>query len=194
MRSAKAMIDSDFPIALRRVMRSQVQAQEYWYLRVKRLVGGRLSPRPDACWREAHPILQAALLQPNPYNSEAIEHELSLSVLLELGYPPFANDSLAIRLAVRMGALSSVRILLADGRADPGAQNNVCLLIACYNGYTEIVRLLLADTRVDPTEHNAAALCCAQERNRDRFRTGERAHIDIVMLLLSDWRLASYTI
>lgn len=92
-------------------------------------------------------------------------------MLSELGYPPFANDSLAIRVAIQRGLLNSVRMLLEDGRADPGIQNNVCLMIACYNGHTEIVRLLLADPRVDPT-------------------TRERAHIDVLVLLLADWRLA----
>lgn len=75
-------------------------------------VGGRLTPRSDARW-----------------------DELSLSVLLELGYPPFANKSLAIRVAVQRGK-----------RADPGVRDDVCLMIACYNGYTEIVRPLLADS------------------------------------------------
>ena len=43
-----------------------------------------------------------------------------------------------------------MRLLLADPRVDPSADNNYAIRWAAYNGHTEVVRLLLADPRVDP--------------------------------------------
>lgn len=46
------------------------------------------------------------------------------------------------------GYVDDVKLLLEDGRADPGAKENRAIKEASKNGHSEIVRLLLQDKRV----------------------------------------------
>lgn len=47
------------------------------------------------------------------------------------------------------GDIDMVRLLLADERVDPSADNNAALRLAARNGHLEAVKLLLADERVE---------------------------------------------
>lgn len=63
------------------------------------------------------------------------------------------------------GHLEVVRILLADQRVDPVAQNNTAIVFAAASGNLEVVRELLADSRVDPSANNNAAIMMAIAHN-----------------------------
>lgn len=52
--------------------------------------------------------------------------------------------------ASNFGHAEVVRLLLADSRVDPAANENEAIRYASRYGHHEVVRLLLADSRVDP--------------------------------------------
>jgi len=72
-----------------------------------------------------------------------------------------------------------VRLLLADGRADPTSKNNFAIRTASERGHKGIVRLLLADGRADPTVNNYISI-----RTALTIR-----YTEIVCLLLADKRI-----
>jgi hypothetical protein len=80
--------------------------------------------------------------------------------------------------AVRDGHEIFVQFLLADGRADPAANDSAVLRCAVDRGHVEpvlahqqlrIVKLLLADGRADPAANHSAALGVAARRGRTDF-------------------------
>jgi Ankyrin repeats (3 copies) len=85
----------------------------------------------------------------------------------------------AFKWTCRRGLPDVVRMLLADPRVDPSANNQNALRWASYDGHTEIVRLLLADHRVDPTADDQYAIQWASEKG----------YTEIVRMLLADPRV-----
>lgn len=83
-------------------------------------------------------------------------------------------NSIAIDLAARAGHVEVVRLLLKDGRINPGADDNYAIRWAARRGHTEVVRLLLEDGRVDPTDVNDEAIRLAIQKG----------HVEIVKLLI----------
>eukprot|EP01138_Halocafeteria_seosinensis_P009625 gb/GECG01009835.1/.p1 GENE.gb/GECG01009835.1/~~gb/GECG01009835.1/.p1 ORF type:complete len:108 (+),score=8.24 gb/GECG01009835.1/:1-324(+) len=78
------------------------------------------------------------------------------------------DEESPLHAASRAGHLEAVRLLLADGKADPNPKDlgkMTPLHFACSYGHVEIVRLLLAQDQMDPYfQDNAGrtALACAK--------------------------------
>jgi hypothetical protein len=109
--------------------------------------------------------------------------EGTATVLSRLGHSPEVTDSLNAALVVAahsesVGHTEVVRVLLADGRADPAWQRGRALLYAVFQGPLDTVRLLLADARVDPRMDGSIPLCAAAKCLR----------YDVVQRLLDDGR------
>jgi hypothetical protein len=49
-----------------------------------------------------------------------------------------------------------VKLLLADERVDPSANDNYAIRFAAKNGHKEVVKILLADERIDPSADRLA--------------------------------------
>jgi ankyrin repeat protein len=75
--------------------------------------------------------------------------------------------------------LDVVKLLLADKRVDPSADDQLAIRMACEDGQLEVVKLLLADERVDPSVSNSCTIlgACAH------------GHTEIAQLLLADKRV-----
>jgi hypothetical protein len=84
-----------------------------------------------------------------------------------------------LRFACRNGHVEVVKLLLADSRVDPSADNQLAIQWACEFQHVEVVKLLLADSRVDPSAYNQFPI-----RN-----TCEKGYVEIVKLLLADKRV-----
>ena len=65
--------------------------------------------------------------------------------------------------AAQCGRLEVVRLLIADPRVDPSAQNNKAIILAAGNGHLEVVNRLLLDSRVDPSDDSNCAIQLAAE-------------------------------
>jgi hypothetical protein len=85
----------------------------------------------------------------------------------------------ALHTAASQGHASIVTALLADGRADPAADDSAMLRMAVRLNHLGVVQALLADGRADPAACNSIVLA-------DAAHTGARAHI--VRALLEDGR------
>ena len=59
---------------------------------------------------------------------------------------------LALMYAAQFGHIEVVKLLLADKRVDPSANDNCAIYWAAENGYNRVVELLLKDGRVDPSD------------------------------------------
>jgi hypothetical protein len=77
------------------------------------------------------------------------------------------------------GHVEVVKLLLADPRVDPSANDDEAFNDACMDGHVEIVTLLLADTRVNPSANDDEAV---QSACRD-------GSVEVVTLLLADSRV-----
>jgi hypothetical protein len=104
------------------------------------------------------------------------KNELKIFKYLLHKIDPSYKDNWAIRWASEHGRVEIVRILLADKRVNPAADNNLAIKAA---EHVEIVRMLLADKRVNPAADNNRAI-------REASRCG---HVDVVSLLLADKRV-----
>lgn len=89
---------------------------------------------------------------------------------------------LYFQISVVHGNIRRVKLLLADSRVDPTADNNLAIQVASENGNAEVVKLLLADSRVDPTVDNNFAIRIASEHG----------HTEVVKLLLAHTRPLKY--
>lgn len=71
-----------------------------------------------------------------------------------------------------------VKILLADERVNPSAEEVFAIKAAAGKGHVEVVKLLLTDERVNPSAEDDAAFkkACAN------------GHVEVVQLLLADGR------
>eukprot|EP01134_Creolimax_fragrantissima_P001097 CFRG1097T1 len=118
------------------------------------------------------------------------------------------NNSLALRVSALRGHTDVVRVLLKNGRVDPGEKQNQALYNASFHGHTEVVKLLLESDGVNPmAEGNRAFLFACRKGNteiirlflkdrRMRLQPHIRAlgfacrggHVDAVDLLLKDGR------
>jgi hypothetical protein len=101
-------------------------------------------------------------------------------LLAEETVNPFATSALSEALmdAAYWGHVGIVWLLLADGRADPAANDSLVLSHAVDSGHVapervhrelRIVQLLLADGRADPAASHSAALGVAARRGRTDF-------------------------
>ena len=81
--------------------------------------------------------------------------------------------------SAKNGHTDVVKILLADPRVNPAAQNNDAIRLASQYGHTDIVKILLSDPRVNPNADNNYAIGLASENG----------HTDVVKILLSDPRV-----
>lgn len=159
---------------------SFVNTPYFWYLRVQHLLKCTLALRPgEERWKEAYYLLQSALALHNPYNSIALECDLSVSLLLEVGYDPTLEDNCALRLACESGYTETVRILLFSPLVDPTAGESDALKMAVWSGHAQIVKLLLEDGRADPAAQNNEVL----------RRACTRDWVEIVSMLLEDPRI-----
>jgi ankyrin repeat protein len=86
--------------------------------------------------------------------------------------------SRALRVLATLGDTAEVASLLADGRADPAAEDNGALALAVASGHVAVVEALLRDGRADP----AACRCCLLGQ---AARDGNTA---ILQALLADGR------
>jgi hypothetical protein len=77
------------------------------------------------------------------------------------------------------GRADVVKLLLADPRVDPAADDNAAILSASYNGHVSVVKLLLADSRADPRSPLGSATSGATSGG----------HASVVKLLLADPRV-----
>jgi hypothetical protein len=84
----------------------------------------------------------------------------------------------AIYLSSSRGHAAVVRLLLADGRADPAARNNDAIVCSSANGHAAVVRLLLEDGRADPAALGSLSI----------HQSVHHCHADVVRLLLADGR------
>jgi hypothetical protein len=57
----------------------------------------------------------------------------------------------AMEVAIRNGHANVVKLLLADARVDPRAEDNYAIGLGSKNGHASVVELLLADPRVNPS-------------------------------------------
>lgn len=96
-----------------------------------------------------------------------------------LANPQINPDNFAIKIASRKGHTEIVRLLLADGRVNPVAENNQAIRWACANGHLDVVKLLLADSRVNPADWRNGAIRVASYCDR----------LEVVKLLLADPRV-----
>lgn len=74
-----------------------------------------------------------------------------LTEILEWLLPLSVWDDWAISFAAEHGYVDAVRLLLLDGRANPGSNNNYPIRVANSNGHTKVVQMLRKDPRVDPS-------------------------------------------
>lgn len=72
--------------------------------------------------------------------------------------PVIPGNSEAFRLAAKKGYTNIIKLLLKDGRCDPGAQKNNAIRMASNCGHAGTVRALLSSPYVDPTAENNFAL------------------------------------
>lgn len=72
--------------------------------------------------------------------------------------PVIPGDSEAFRLAAKKGYTNIIKLLLKDGRCNPGAQKNNAIRMASNGGHSGTVRVLLSSPCVDPTAENNFAL------------------------------------
>jgi hypothetical protein len=80
--------------------------------------------------------------------------------------------------ATRAGNAAAVRALLADGRADPAADDSIVLRRAAAIGHVDVLQALLADGRADPAARNSEAL----------LNAAYNGHVDVMRALLIDGR------
>jgi ankyrin repeat protein len=106
----------------------------------------------------------------------------------DLNIDAYGNNIMETAVRNARSSADIVRMLLADERIDPCADNNIALRAACWHGRTEIVRILLKDGRADPRSLDDYAIRTASSGG----------HIEIVRLLLEDGRanpgLANYEV
>ena len=116
-----------------------------------------------------------------------------------------------IREAVVEGHVDILRVLLEDGRCDPGEDDNGAIGNAAMNGKVEIVQVLLEDPRVDPGggedyairwaswfgQADVVSLLLAHpsvdpaaDRNAPIKDSWENAHLDVVAILAADPRVS----
>jgi hypothetical protein len=77
------------------------------------------------------------------------------------------------------GCVPLLKLLLADQRVNPSADDQRAIRLASKNGHTEVVKLLLADQRVDPSADAQVAIHLATENG----------HAEVVKLLLTCKRI-----
>lgn len=106
---------------------------------------------------------------------------------------PTSDDHQPIKLTVKRGHVSTLRILLKDPRVTPNASlaatlhfsfpslrcDLYLLHLATTNNHPDVVQVLLQDGRVDPTAHN----CCVL---REALSHGSHRIVD---LLMADFRV-----
>jgi ankyrin repeat protein len=90
-------------------------------------------------------------------------------VKLLLSLPTTNPGPSTIRDAVRSGCIAVVKLLLEDGRVNPGANDNSAINVACWLGHSSILKLLLKDPRTDPSDGNNVILLTAVERGYYRI-------------------------
>src|SRR2546426_6337866 len=79
----------------------------------------------------------------------------------------------------RNGHVDVMKLLLADSRVDPAADNNDAIRSAAANGHIDVVKLLLADKRANPVAVGNAAI----------KHVARNGHTDVVKLLLAHPRV-----
>jgi hypothetical protein len=80
--------------------------------------------------------------------------------------------------AASHGMTDVLRALLADGRANPCANNDCAVRAAGYTGHIGVMRVLLADGRANPAAVSSESLVAA----------AEAGHTQVVYALLADGR------
>jgi ankyrin repeat protein len=78
-------------------------------------------------------------------------HVNEVSVLIEFGANPAADNNLAIILAVDNDRIDVVKLLLKNRRVDPSANNNQAYKISTKNGFHRITALLEENPKVQQT-------------------------------------------
>lgn len=167
------------PIAERWEPRDQtgMDSQHFSYLRLLQVSGADIKPNNTVNWDDVYNAYQKCVGK--GFQSEhAVTSAAVTSVLLQIGYDPTVDDNKAITLACNHGRTDVVRLLLADGRANPGVQESYPLALAC-NHSVELIHLLLSDERVDPSACDNRAIRVAASWGSP----------DVVRLLLSDKRV-----
>lgn len=78
--------------------------------------------------------------------------------LLADGTIQFRDDLNIVTSGVRVNNLALVKLLLSDGRINPGMHSNHAIQLASANGNVEMISLLMSDNRVDPTDDKCLAI------------------------------------
>lgn len=94
---------------------------------------------------------------------------------------PTRGDSFLFRLAATLGHVDVARVLLEDGRVDPGARNQEALRHAIFVGRRDMLELLLAHPAVDPSVE-----CSVRDRVNDEYVTGISPRLWGTYIVLED--------
>lgn len=116
------------------------RSSRFWHARVENVVGHHLDlglAHRAVEWKRAY----YCLVNPGRFN------ELSIRVLLDIGYDPAQRDQQLLSIAVECGFTSIVRLLLNDKRVCLTCRGATPLERACRRKRTAIVRLLLTAVR-----------------------------------------------
>lgn len=109
-------------------------------------------------------------------NEEIVKFMLSYCSDIYREYPEYPNAICAVS---DFGYYKILKLLLEDGRLDPGIDNNTPIRFACNLGHYKTVELLLNDPRVDPSINDNYCLIRASYSNYHKT----------VKLLLNDPRV-----
>lgn len=96
---------------------SYAARQHWWYKRCEFLMRRNLQPRLNSDWKKAYSYLKLVQETSNPFVT-ALGSEVAVSVLIELGYDPSANEDEAILHTAWNNQLPSLKVLLEDERVD----------------------------------------------------------------------------
>jgi len=103
------------------------------------------------------------------------------SLLADNQVNPSARDSMALRVACKMGIIESVKMLI-DAGCDPAAHDNEAIIWAAENGYDDIVELLILQYNTDPSAQKNKARAFAEKYKHDR----------VLKVLMRDARVSGF--
>jgi ankyrin repeat protein len=132
------------------------------------------------------PVLEGRAKDVTTYNSSTViyaQHPEVLTTFLAHDVNVLSHNSMALRVACKMGAIETARRLLEAG-CDPSANNNEALIWAAENGYDDVVLLLMRQYNTDPSANKNAAL---------RLATLYK-HSEVIDVLRSDVRVSGLSV
>ena len=181
------------PIARELFITMYRQRSKYNYMNVARGLGiehpveyARGLGRPVLChyWKDARSGYLAFLKVAEAL--DLLDDAVKFLNTTWMSVVPHLEDCL--RIAISHGHTEIVRLLLEDGRADPGADHQWALVAAAEAGHAEIIRLLLADPRVDPMEGFPGDLDEGSLSSGGFCAAVDNGHVECIEIFLADGR------